>query len=99
MYIPAVYVMYYCTQTIYMALCACAVNLPEEFPHSLANAVEDVRESIYEWKRGKCYSSSCPHVDVIIVQYGQGRPKQTEQYYGFRDVVVGFLVWLYKADY
>ena len=38
-------------------------------------------------------------MDIVIIQYCQGRPKQAQNDEGFRDVVVQFLVWFHKADY
>lgn len=72
-------------------------NTPEVLTESLAHSVEYVRQSINERNNSKDHTSSCTHVDVVIIQYSQGCPKQTQQYYGFRYIVVRLLVWLHKA--
>ena len=73
-------------------------NVPEVVAQGPSYHIEDVEDTVDEWNYSKRYACPCTHVDVVVVQYCQGCPKQAEEDYGFRDVVVGFLVGLHKAD-
>ena len=65
--------------------------------HHLPQLVANEEQSIQERKSYEVVACTCFHMNVILIQYCQGRPKERQDHESLSNVNVGFLVGLHHT--